>query len=130
MIAEDKRRFIPSLHFDERLWLNQLEFYMDELKIFQDRLDEIASDYTDKDVKIQIEQFQNRFFIQHDEIKKLQHDIHYLGRVLARFEEDALNEVDERTAEEHYRLEERMDRFIELFNDLRKEFRAFLDKYM
>ncbi len=130
MIADEKRRLVSWLHFDERLWLNELEFCNDELKIFQERLEEIASDYTDINVKIQIEQFQNKFFIQHDEIIKLKHDINRMGRVLAEFEKDFSNAVDERTADEHYNLEERMDSFNEIFDDLKTDFRAFLEKYM
>ena len=56
-------------------WLKELEFWEDEIDLYNRRLGEIIGRYTDPSIKAEMEHFQNQF-IRHDEvIDILKHDV-------------------------------------------------------
>jgi len=125
-----QKESISELHFQHQLWMNELEFYKQELKMLQERLEEIASKNTSKEVHISIEQFQNKFLIQNNEIDMLKH-------ALRRNEEQALSEAklywkraDYETSAEYKIIEEKMRQFEKLYKELKQDFFRFLSKWM
>ena len=58
-----KMKHIDDLHFEHQLWTSEAKFFVDELKIYQKRLGEVASKNSKEDVRKQIEHFQNQFII-------------------------------------------------------------------
>src|SRR6201984_3491948 len=70
-----KTKHIDDLHFEHELWASEAKFYTDELKIYQKRLDEIASKNTSEDVRKQVEHFQNKFIIQKEQLDILNHEV-------------------------------------------------------
>lgn len=65
---------LSDLKFNLETWKRELRFHFNEMDTFEDKLSEIAArgEY-DKNVAIQIEQFQNRILIEKDVISKLKH---------------------------------------------------------
>lgn len=118
--------YITELHQDHQYWEKKLAFYEDELKIMKNHLAEISAKNTDTAVKVRVEQFQNRFIIQKNEIDELKHFIHV--------EEDHLvqNVVENPVASDHRKLQDnaelrdRVNIFDPLFESLREEFNQFL----
>ena len=53
---------MSDLHFEHTAWNGELSFEKDELKIFQNRLEEVASRWTTKEVMFKVEQFKNNFY--------------------------------------------------------------------
>ena len=43
-----KSNELAGLHFEHRLWANELNFFADELKIYEHRLEELVNKYTSK----------------------------------------------------------------------------------
>src|SRR5215208_3976909 len=66
---------IGVVHKKNHEWRNQLALYKEELKIFNERLNDLSLKNRDKETLVSIEQFQNKFIIQRDKIDELEHDI-------------------------------------------------------
>ena len=71
--------YITDLHYEHRLWINELKFYKEELVILQERLGEIVAKNTNNEVEAGVESFQNRFDLQRDHISELKHRIKMVG---------------------------------------------------
>jgi len=121
---------ISELHFQHQLWMNELDFYKQELKILQERLEEVAYKNTSKEAHVFIEQFQNRFLIQNNEMDMLRHNIR-------RNEEEAVKEAkkywkraDYETSKEYIELQDRIVQFEKLYKELKQDFFKFISKWM
>ncbi len=119
-----------DLHFEHVQWRNELLFWDDELKSFNNRLAELANRWTDKKVLAQLEHFQNQFIRQSDVVDSLRHDINVHETNMADHDkkgEDVMNTV---FAKHHFAFRDRMETQREIYADLKKEFYQFLSKYM
>lgn len=119
-----------NLHFEHELWRNELLFWKDELKFFNNRLSEIVTRWTKKDVLIQLEHFQNEFILHGGVIEDLLEDIEIhetriAGQTLAGH--DALDTV---LVSKHLDFRNRLETQRAIYADLKKEFFKFLTKYM
>ena len=95
MYATDKTVYIGDLHFDHMVWKKELEFFQDEIRIFEHRLEEIAARWTEPDVMIQLERFQNQYIREKDVIDKLLNDITRREMALSTFAKDHPIAVDQ-----------------------------------
>jgi hypothetical protein len=119
-----------DLHFEHKQWENELLFWRDEIKTFQNRLDELVVRWTDKDVLKKLDYFQNSFIIHNnkidvfiDQIQSHEHNIfkHY------ELYEDALDRI---YFKKHLEFRDKIETQRHMYNDLKKEFFVFLTKYM
>jgi len=104
--------------------------YKDQLKKFEERLAHISAKNPDKEVKIQVEKFQNRFLIQRNEIDYFRHDIKQQENELELEEQTAPIVSVERTLEEEEALKERREIFVSLFEEMKKEFNVFVEEHL
>jgi hypothetical protein len=125
-----ERIYLSDLHFEHKLWDNELSFYADELSILEPRLAEIASKYTKQEVLAGVEHFQNQFLLQKENIHDLQKNIKVHEHNLATFAHDNPVAVDHRAFSDHRPMREAMDTQRTIYLDLKKEFLLFLDKWM
>ena len=65
-------------------WLESLDFYKQELGTLKERLTEIGGKNTGHDVALQLEQYENRFKVQRDNIDRLRHNIKENRNALSR----------------------------------------------
>ncbi|MGN6180913.1 MAG: hypothetical protein ACTHNW_17150 [Mucilaginibacter sp.] len=110
--------------------LRALDFYNQELSFLQERLEEIASDNTAKEVQEKVEYFQNQLLIHQSAIDELKNLITTNNR---RLELELLKTdpfVDEPLAKEHKNLYSDYKTEEKLFNDLRHEFNRFAAEWM
>jgi hypothetical protein len=127
MIKQVNIKHISNLHNE---WLRGLEFYGQELFILQERLDEIATDNTGKEVLVKIDYFQNEIIIHQNAIDELKHLIH---ANIKKIEQQLLKTelfVEENTAIEHEQLGEQYETEEKMINDLRHEFNRFAAEWM
>lgn len=121
---------IIETHAEHATWINKLDFYTDELRILNHRLEEIAVKNTHIEVLAEVEKFQNQFIIQKDNIDQIRH--------IVTLEEDKILKevktnpvaVDHRTIETHAGIEDLIETFEKNFKELRIEFNTFLSKWM
>ena len=124
------KKRIGEVHFQHNIWLNQLNFYREELRISQERLEEIASKNTGKEVHIHIEQFQNRFIIQRNEIDRLEHMIHINEDEAVRMGKLHIRRIDYEATEEYIDTKTGMEHFEKLYKELKGDFYRFLCQWM
>lgn len=121
---------IYSQHEEHNTWTNKLLFYNDEIKLMQEKLEEVNSKNTGIDVKKKVEHFQNQLIIQKTNSDKLHQHI-------KREEKEVQNSIknnpvasDHRKTEDHSEERNMMEGFEKNFNALRKEFNAFLGEHL
>lgn len=119
-----------DLHFEHQQWNRELEFWEDELKSFQNRLDELVTRWTDDKVLAELGQFQNNFLIHKGKINEYKEDIHAHELNISRHFEANKNVIDRIHFKQHAKFREQMETQRDIYNDLKKRFFKFLSKYM
>ena len=129
-MEKTKRKHLSDLHFEHQLWSMEAGFYIDELKIYQNWLEEIAAKNTDKDVLVQVEHFQNQFIIQKDQLATVNHEVKEHEHWLSSYAEQHPVAIDHRYFEDHGILRDKMDTFKTLYKGLKSDFIRFVDHWM
>ncbi|MBK7936338.1 MAG: hypothetical protein IPJ82_04340 [Lewinellaceae bacterium] len=128
--ADKNFAYIADLHYEHRLWRNELNFYKEELIIFQERLGEIVSKNTHNEVEAGVESFQNRFDLQRDHISDLKHRIKKHEQFLANYAKDHPIAVDHVHFTDHAAIRDDFERFRELYREMKDQFNHFAVKWM
>jgi hypothetical protein len=122
---------IRSLHLEYQLWVRELIFYKEEIKIFESHLEELVSRNTRQGVQVQIEHFQNQFICQKEVIDILKHKLNISERQLAAFVYDLSGGViDSIRMDNHSELREEIQTFRKLYKKLKTDFRYFETEWM
>jgi hypothetical protein len=111
-------------------WLRGIEFYEDEIKIMRNRLNEISSNNTARDVKKKVEQFQNQFEVHEEQLSKLRHAVKSHSMHIANDYENHHGQLERKTMIEHDSMRDDYVNTEKLFNEMRHEFNRFLSKYL
>lgn len=119
-----------ELHTEHKEWLNKLSFYKDDLQVMQNRLDEIVSRNTSKELMVNLEHFQNQLIIQHEQIDILKHEINEHEKSIEKSIIDNPVASDHRKMNDHSEYRDKMLRFEDLFHELRKDLMSFVAKWM
>lgn len=122
--------YLSDLHYEHQLWRNELNFYKEELNILEHRLEEIVSKNTNNEVEAGVESFQNRFDLQRDHINILRNSIKKHEHGLAGFAQEHPIAVDHVHFKDHSEIREKMDRFRELYLEMKNEFNRFAVKWL
>lgn len=130
MAANKNFAYITDLHYEHRLWLNELKFYKEELEILENRLGEIISKNTANEVEAGVESFQNRFDLQRDHISDLKHRTKKHEQFLTQYAKDHPIAVDHVHFTDHADIREQFERFRELYQEMKQEFNRFAVKWM
>lgn len=123
-----EKEYLLDLHKTHKTWQEELAFYADDLTILKNRLSEVSIQNTAQEIKKSVEQFQNQFVIQKEQIDILNHDI--------QISEDAIQEnikenpvaSDHRKMAEKTDLTDRMKTFKKLFVEMKDSFNDFVGK--
>lgn len=130
METSAKTKHIDELHFEHQLWSNEAKFYKDELKIYQERLDEIASKNNSEDARKGIEHFQNQFIIQKEQLDILNHGINEHEQWLAKYSKENPVAIDKKLFADHTAMHDKADSFRKIYNELKQEFNRFMITWM
>ncbi|MDO8998659.1 MAG: hypothetical protein Q7W45_02760 [Bacteroidota bacterium] len=127
MKTEEK---VYNQHLEHSDWMSKMKFYGDEITVIKNRLAEIASKNTDKDVLVEVEHFQNQMIIQKNNVDEISHAIKIDEQALQQDIKNNPIAVDHRSAPYHNKEKETVDTFEKNFNELRTEFKNFAAKWM
>jgi len=119
-----------DLHFEHKNWKNEILFWKDEMKSFQNRLDELVNKWTNKTVLKELDQFQNNFIIQKEKIGELLNEIDNHEHNIAQHYKANEDVIDVTHFKYHEIFRGKLDTQREMYNDLKKSFFRFLTKYM
>lgn len=128
--TKTKNKHIDDLHFEHQLWLSALRFYADELKIYQQRLEEVAFKNTRIEIRAQIEHFQNQFIIQKEQLDILSHQIKVHEQWLAQFAKENPATIDKELFADHKLMNDQIETFHKIYAELKREFKNFLEEWM
>lgn len=117
---------IYAQHEEHTEWLKNLSFYNDEIKIMQERLEEISSKNTGLDIRKSIEHFQNQLIIQKSNSEDIREHIQLDEKAIEENIKQNPVASDHRETEDHVKEREMVKNFESNFNQLRQEFKAFL----
>ncbi len=115
-----------KLHYEHCIWLNELQWCLEEIKIIEDTLGELVMQITDKNKLSVIEHFQNQYIRQKEVIQSLRHNI--------KLHDQELNKVAGQKnylgiIEDHQGARSGMETYRKLYQDLKEEFNRFLYGY-
>ena len=125
----DKKK-IFQLHDEHKEWLNRLDFYKQDIKFLAERVAEISAKNTDKDILTSCEHYTNTLDIQLNEAQKLKHAIKRHEKLVEQEIQQNPVAVDHRSMDDHAQEREDVERFEQLFGELRKELIRFCSKWM
>jgi predicted RNA-binding protein len=127
MKTEEK---IYDQHAEHTDWLSKMKFYTDEISVIKNRLGEVASKNTDKEILAHVEHFQNQMIIQKNNIDEISHAIKLDEEALQKEIKDNPTAVDHRKVTYHAKEKDAVDSFEKNFNEIRNEFKVFAAKWM
>ncbi|WP_179374842.1 hypothetical protein [Winogradskyella wichelsiae] len=119
-----------NMHFEHRLWRGELEFWKDELRSFNNRLSELVTRWTNKEVLKQLEHYQNEFVLHGGVIEDLEEIIEDHETRIARQSKIAKDVIDTELAKKHIIFRKRLEAQREIYTALKNGFFLFLDQYM
>lgn len=120
-------KHISNVHSDA---LRALEFYLEELVIFNKRLEEIAEGNSSLEVAIQVEHFQNLFIIHREQIEEIRHRLHENLKSISNEASASSGYLEEGLLQENFRLNEQFLEEEKLFREIKTEFYQFAAKWM
>lgn len=124
MIAE--KTDVQRLHFEHKLWMNELQFFADEIAIFEHRLEEVLQRHPDeKEALIRLEQFQNQFIRQKSVLEELRHDINIHEQTISNLLKSGFS-TPEHKINDHSKIRESMDSFNSIYTELKASFYAYM----
>lgn len=119
-----------DLHFEHVQWNRELFFWEDELKSFNNRLEELVTRWTDKNILARLEHYQNEFIL-HSRIRdELQQTIEIHEMNLAELTKRKRDVLDIQRVKQHIEFRDKMERQRQLYAELKKEFFRFLSETM
>ena len=128
--TQPKHVYLKDLHFEHRLWMNELNFAKDEMISLTKRLEEVVSKNTDKTFEYTANSLQNRLIRQNEVVNELRHAIKAHESSLAHYVESHPIAIDHVYFTDHEGLRERMARFTTLYAPFKAEFMNFIAKWM
>ena len=122
---------VKSLHLEYQLWIRELTFYKEEIRIFETHLESLVSKNTNHNLRAQVEHFQNQFILQKEVIDHLKHDLHVSEKQLAAFvHELSGGHLENVRMDNHPTLRERIATFRKIYKDMKEDFRRFEADWM
>ena len=129
MVTQAKTIHLSDLHFEHKLWMNELKFAEDEIKIYEHYLEDLVKRHTEKEMFIQLEHYQNQFIKEKEVIDILLHDIRENEHNLVQFTQKHPESFDNYNLEDHTELRNRMEQFPNLFKELKGKFYHFMSDW-
>ena len=122
--------FNPDLHFEHECWRREIYFWEDELKSFQNRMEEITTRWTDQGILAQIDAFQNKFNIHENAFESIKDEILMHEANMADHYNKGEDVLEKTMVDKHIKLRDRIETERKLYQDLKKDLFRFLTKYM
>lgn len=119
-----------NMHFEHVQWKGELDFWNDELKSFNNRLSELVTRWTDKDVLAKLEHYQNEFILHGDVIEDIEEIIDKHEINISKHSNKDHESLDVYLVKNHVSLRHKMESQRQIYADLKKDFFQFLSKYM
>ena len=122
---------IRSLHMEYQLWMRELIFYKEEIKIFEHHLEMLLERNNNREFLAEAEHYLYQFILEKEVIDHLKHDLNVSERQLASFVHDLTGMgLASIRMDNHTVLRERMKTFRQIYGQLKHDFRNFESQWM
>ena len=121
---------IYNQHEENVEWSKKIAFYKDEAKIMKERVAEIASKNSSKDILAQVEHFQTQLIVQQNNMDEIKHQINLCEDELIKNISKNSTAVDHRHIADHTKERDNINAFEKTFNQLRKELNVFVGQWL
>lgn len=119
---------LSHMHLICEDWKRELAFYKSELDILKNRLLEVASKNTGKEVLMSVEHFENRFKIISIHVDEMLHDVNLKNKSLLDEAAEKPNYIGVKMIETDENMEDLMHFMSTDFSETKKDFYKFLSK--
>ena len=127
-MEKTKKKYLSDLHFEYKLWDMETRFYEDELKLYQQWLEEVAGKNTHMDVQKEVEHFQNQFLIQRQQLSTVRHQAKAHEQWLTNYAKTHQTAIDHVHFADHATMRDHVDTYRKLYLELKNEFKRFLEE--
>lgn len=117
---------ISDLHFDHKLWMNELKFFEMQLTVFEEKLEEIVKSNSETSVLAKVEAFQNRIIRQNEVIDEIKHKLRLREQDLDRMNDSSTVRKGDPLFDKYESEQAEMNTFIRLYQEMRDDFKAFV----
>jgi hypothetical protein len=117
---------ISDLHFDHKLWMNELRFFEMQLIVFEEKLEEIVTSNSESAVLAKVEAFQNRIIRQKEVIDEIKHKLRLREKDLDKMKNSNSVKKGDLLFTEYESEKDEMNTFIRLYQEMRDDFKAFV----
>ena len=131
--AEPKEGAKHSLHnlYDEyNSYIRANDFYKQEIKYLQKRLEDVAKRNTDKEIMAQVEQFQNQFIVLKEDVDVLNKEVKAGLKIVEKQINKKPTHADEKTITVENPHSKKFHSLEKDFAGERLRFNKFLSKYL
>lgn len=111
-------------------WSQSLEFYEDELKVFERRQEEVINKNTGENIRAQIEHYQNQYILQKEQFDGLLQAINRQKAAVEKNVEAGNRSVNKEVAEEQQLLRDKVQTAEKIFVDTKHQFYRFLSEVL
>lgn len=117
---------IQFYHQEHREWISSLDFYQDQIHIFQKELEKVLFEFSDLYSIIEhVDEYQKILF------KKLNQMSHFRRQIILHERHLAdSNSFNQNDLWSHMETKEKLEEFISNFEGLKKNFRGFVSKHL
>jgi len=122
--------YLSDLHFEHKQWINELNFWEDEIKLFTKRLEEVVSRYTSNEIRVKIEHFQNQFVVHAQVIDSLKKEVKKHEKWISDKAEVSPVAIDHVLFTDHTTVRDRMDTQRSIYSELKNDYFNFLSRTM
>ncbi len=122
--------FNTDLHFEHETWRRELDFWQDELESFQNRLNELVMQYTDKDIYANVEKFQNQLCIHEEVMNSIGNQIQMHESNMADHYKKNEDSMNREMVKKHLEIRRRMEIQRDIISDMKKNLFSFLTRYL
>jgi transposase len=124
------KKKIFELHAEHKDWLNRLDFHKADIKFLVNRVAEISSKNTEKEVTAMCDHYTNLLEIHLNEAQKLKHAIKKHEHLVEQELSQNPVAVDHRRMEDHEKERLDIEKFEQLYSAQRNELLRFCSKWM
>ena len=129
-MAQHQQYHISRISNEHSDWNRGSAFYLDEISILSNRLQEISIVYSNEEVKSQVEHFQNQFIIQKNNLEELKKKINNHEHHLSQDAIHHAQHLTKETIEEHDQLRGEYMDLVKVIVELKHDFYKFVASYM
>lgn len=122
--------FNTDLHFEHETWRSELDFWQDELESFQNRLNELVMNYTDKDIYANVEKFQNQLSIHEEVMNSIGNQIQMHESNMADHYKKNEDSMNRDMVKKHLEIRRRMEIQRDIISEMKKNLFSFLTRYL